>query len=187
MNETQRKAIEKASAEAVARLASQDELGHVAALTPLPGPLREAFALAQDIEVGGYKVRPLVDMDFEVLAALNHPLERMYKQALSGLDPSDVFLPTGLPMWQAAWVFTRDPDESEQVLSNPDGSNELSRLARKEFGKLQTKALGAIYLAIMKQVEVNSSTAVKYEPAKAEGEAAKAAQNPSSPLLRMTG
>lgn len=187
MNENQRKALEQASAEAVARLAKGDELAKVAALTPMPGPLREAFALAQNIDVGEWKVRPFVDMDFEVLAVLDHPLERMYKQALSGVEPSDIFLPTGLAMWQAAWVFTRDPDESERVLSLPNGKEELSKLARKEFGRLQTKALASLYVAIMKQVEVNSSTAVKYEAAKGEVEAAKAVSNPSSPLLQMTG
>lgn len=165
----------------VAELAAQDAVGKRAAAAALPGPLADAFALAQGIPVGPWTVRAFCDIDFEFLAALDHPLSRMYADALLGADTAASFLPTGLPVWQAAWVLTRDPDETEAMLSKPGGKGELSKLARKEFGKLPTKALAAFFVAIMKQVELSSSTAVKYEEAaeEKEGEEVKVAENPT--------
>lgn len=177
--------MKQASQEAAQRIQEQDALGHQAAAAVLPGPLKDAFALAQGIPVGQWTVRAFCDIDFEFLAALDHPLSRIYADALSGVETKALFLPTGLPCWQAAWVLTRDPDEVELLLSHPEGKEFLSQKARKEFGKLPTRALAALFGAIMKQVERSSSTTIEHEERK-EGEEQKVKENPTSGHLRRT-
>ena len=178
--------MKQASQEAAQRIHEQDALGHQAAAAVLPGPLRDAFALAQGIPVGQWTVRAFCDIDFEFLAALDHPLSRIYADALNGVESKALFLPTGLPCWQAAWVLTRDPDEVELLLSHPDGKQFLSQKARKEFGKLPTRGLATLFAAIMKQVERSSSTTIEHEERK-EGEEAKVKENPTSGHLQRTG
>lgn len=181
--------IQKASQEAVERIVRQDAAGHRAAAAALPGPLKEAFALAQGIPVGPWTVRPFYDIDFEFLAALDHPLSKMYRDALRGADTTAMFIPSGYPMWEAAWVMTRDQDEVELMLSSPTGAQEMRNAAKKEFGRQPAKALGELFKAIMRQVEIGSSTTVQFEnePEQVEGEAAKAKENPTLSPLQQTG
>lgn len=179
--------LKQASQEASQRIHEQDALGHQASAAILPGPMKDAFALSQGIPVGPWTVRAFCDIDFEFLAALDHPLSRLYADALGGIESKAMFLPTGLPCWQAAWVLTRDPDETELLLSHPNGKESLSQKARKEFGKLPTRALAALFAAIMKQIEVSSSTTIEFAAKPEEGEAAKAKENPFSPPRQPTG
>lgn len=172
--------IEARIASEIAAIKQSDALGRKAAAAILPGPMKDAFALGQGIPVGRWMVRAFCDIDFEFLAAMDHPLSRLYSDALHGIESKTMFLPTGLPCWQAAWVLTRDPDDVEMVLSQPDGKEILSKAARKEFGKLPTRALAALFAAIMKQIEVSSSTTIEFAAKPEEGEAAKAKENPFS-------
>ena len=59
-----------------------DEAGRVAVSTPFPGPTRDALALDQSVKVGKWRVRAFQDGDWEVLAALGHPLEKTMQAQL---------------------------------------------------------------------------------------------------------
>ena len=179
--------LKAASEAAVLRIVEQDAAGKEAAAAILPGPLKQAFALNQGINVGGWTVRPFSDIDFEFLATLEHPLSQMYRDALRGDETKATFLPSGPTIWQAAWILTRDIDTVEMLLSQSNGKEQLAKAARSEFGRLPPRILGEFFKAVMKQIEVSSSTTVKYEAAAADGEAAKAKTNPSSQPLQRTG
>ena len=180
--------LKQASAEAVERIAKQDEIGKLAAAAPFPGPLREAFAVAQGIKVGPFTVRAFCDGDFEFLEALDHPLSKMYRDALRGIDTASMFIPSGPEMWVAAWLMTHDPDEADAMLSDPDGVKEIRLASKKEFSRLQMRALGELFKAIMRQVDNASTTVVQFEAVDGgEGEEAKAKSNPTFPLHQKTG
>lgn len=175
-------AIEEQIGKHLEAIAKEDGVLRRAASTAMPGPLKDAFAISPNITVGPYSIRPFYDIDYEFLEMLNHPLDRMFKDVMEGkVDkdgmPETKFLPRGLPAWQAFWMMTRPVDDTEALLATgAEGIKELNQLARAEFGRLQTKALGPLFEAVMQQVALSNSTAVRYDYEK-EGE--KTAENPS--------
>lgn len=174
---------------AIAEIIQFDSGRKRASAEALPGPLKEAFSLVKDITVGQWRVRPFYDIDFEFFAALEHPLDRMYKDAVEGKEISPAqerAMLSGKTGWQAAWIMTRPIDEVEALLNEPNGASALNAKARAEFSRLQPKVLAQIAGAIMRQVAIASSTAVGYEE-ESETEVAKSAENPTSPLLQKTG
>ena len=174
----------------VARLQEKDAPFLRAAAEVLPGPLADAFALAQDIPVGKYKVRAFVDRDFEFLRLLNHPLDTMYKDQLSGKVSETQFVPSGLPMWQAAFMMTRPVIEVKALLKETGGVAKLNQLAEDEFADLPGRALTMLFEAVFRQILISSSTAVSYGVAEESDrgeEEAKAKENPPLDLRQATG
>lgn len=175
--------IEERIAAHLQNIDKNDRILRRAAATPLPGPMAEAFALDQDIVVGQYRVRAFVDIDFEFLAALHHPLDAMFKDVMEGrvdaegLPPSQM-LPTGAAAWQAYWIMTRSVDEVEEMLSKPGGDKELTAAAKKEFGRYQTKHLVQLYKAVLEQINRSNSTIVAYG---ADGDYGEGAERPPQP------
>ena len=155
--------FEQQIAETVARHEREDNAGRRAAAEPLPGPLRDAFAIQPNITVGPFSVRPFYDIDFEFLALLQHPLHKMMTA-----NEGD-FVPRGPHAWELCWIMTRDPDEVEAVVKE-GGVDKLRASARKEFGKMRLPALGEISKAIVAQLTGYWSPVMEYGPAKQEGE-----------------
>lgn len=170
---------EQAIAEKV--LAMRDEASSLnrASATALPGPLADAFAIAQDIVVGPYRIRAFFDIDYEFFAMLKHPLDEFFKQAVEGKEP-DVkkFLPSGMPAWQSFFIMTTPVDDIEKILQEPNGVEELNKQAKAKFSRLQPRALAALFEAVMKQINISNSTAVEHGPALAEGEKEPKKANP---------
>lgn len=167
---------EQLIAEHLKSLSEQDGATRRAIATALPGPLQDAFAPCQDVKCGPYMVRPFYDIDFEWFAMLNHPLDAMFKDAMEGRGEAAAesvtkMLPRGLPAWQAFWIMTHTVDEVEALLSKPEGVEELNRAAKKEFSRLQTKALTALYEAVMIQIQRSNQTAIEYGEAETEAPA----------------
>lgn len=155
--------IEQQIAETVARQAREDTAGRRAAAEPLPGPLRDAFSILPNIEVGPYSVRPFYDIDFEFLAMLEHPLHKMMTA-----NEGD-FTPRGPHAWELCWILTRDADTVEGIIQG-EGLKGLRAHAKKEFGKLRLPALAELSKAIVQQLTTYWSTVVAYGAASKEGE-----------------
>lgn len=130
--------------------------------TPMPGALATAFAPVQDIEIHGYKVRPLYDLDFEILQSLKHPLAGMvlaneeYGNKLADLR--------GQKAWTAIWLLTRSLDDAEMAWVK----GEIESLARKEFGRKQLGELTELMKAVFVQFAAYFSTVVGFESATEE-------------------
>lgn len=152
-------------AETVARQAREDAIGHRAAAEPLPGPLRDAFAIQPRIKVGPYNVRPVVDGDFETLALLEHPVYKIITFQEKDLE----FQPRGQAAWELYWILTRSLDEVDAVLEK-SGVAGLRAAAKKEFRALQLPALMELNKAFLAQVKTYWSTAISYGEKVAEGE-----------------
>lgn len=130
----------------------REELMRRAGAIPLPGPAADAFAVAQDIVVGPFKVRAVCDADFEALQALEHPLASAATKEFTLRGPN---------AWVLCWWFTRPLDEAEGVLVK--GTDEVKKAAKAEFGRLQMAALMEVQKAVIKQFEIAWSPVLEYE------------------------
>jgi hypothetical protein len=178
--ELKRQAAERAEDQKAA-----DALG-----APLPGPLKEAFDPCQDIPAGRWAVRPFYDRDYHWLALLEHPLERMMRDQVSGkADSGADFFPMGPQMWTLAWVMTRPVKVVKEAMKN---RAKLRDDAEEEFGCCQIGELQEIAKAVTRQVDRYWSTAIGYKnkptaPGEEGSAAADAPANPSSSPPQPTG
>lgn len=173
---------------AVAEAKSEDAAATQALGNPLPGPLKQAMAVNQQIPVGRWKVRPLCDGDFEVLVELDHPvrkvMEMQFDMAYKGVAPEtdvgfDSYTPRGPSMWQLAWMTTRPALMVRDTLRD-GGIEALKRAAEDEFYDQPAPLLVQIYLAVAQQISVYWSTVISYGPVgkNGEDEASDAPANP---------
>jgi hypothetical protein len=144
--------------EAVADIQERRDAAIMASATPLPGPLADAFAVAPDIKVGSYSVRPFLEGDFELLKALSHPLYDMLIAMFSGKPSEADYLNRGPQAWELCVLFTRSFDEAEKMVAE----GVLKDLAQMEFKKQNTAVVVKLHSAIIKQVMLASSTAIAY-------------------------
>lgn len=125
----------------------ENEVAGIANAIPLPGALRDAFSPQQNIDVGKYKVRPFLDMDFEVLQLCEHPLAKM---AMGGEKYGEKIQDLRGPnAWLACWLMTHDADEVDTIAQM--GREAVQKAARKEFGRLQLGGLLEISKAVLEQ------------------------------------
>jgi len=171
--------IEAKVAEMATKTQAVDQQAAGALAEPLPGPTRDIFALAQDIKVGKWSVRPFYDLDFVLLEELQHPMANIMKATMSGEEVKDDYIPSGRTAWQLFWMMTRPPEETEMLLAD-NKQNELFELARAEFGKLSFAALVMLYKAVVRQIGICTSGNVAYGAPTEEGEARQAASPKSS-------
>jgi hypothetical protein len=127
----------------------------------MPGPVADAFAIMPDIEVGKYKVRPFYDIDFELLASLEHPLERILREQDSG---------TAVPFrgqagWDLCWLLTHTPDECEEAVKDKS----LHAKAKAGFSRMPLSGIMAIVQAVYKQLDAFWSPMLSYEAQDEEG------------------
>ena len=150
---------------AIAKTQAQQQAAEAAAkeplAVPLPGPTRDALALDESIQAGKWRVRAFQDGDWEVLAALGHPLERNMQEQLLAMftgkpkPDESVFIPRGPLMWQLAYVMTRPGIEVDKLVQDK-GPQAVKDAAKAEFSRETSHTLANdIYPAIMKQVELN--------------------------------
>jgi hypothetical protein len=167
--ELKRQAAERAEDQKAA-----DALG-----APLPGPLKEAFDPAQDIPAGRWTVRPFYDRDYHWLALLEHPLERMMRDQVSGkADSGADFFPMGPQMWTLAWVMTRPVAVVKAAMKD---RAKLREMAEDEFGMCQIGELQAIAKAVTQQVTRYWSTAIGYGASAPTQEGSEASDAPPDP------
>lgn len=171
--------IEAKVAAMAAQVQATDQQALGALTEPLPGPTRDIFAVAQDIPVGKWRVRPFYDLDFVLLEELQHPVGRIMKATMAGEEVKDDYIPSGKTAWQLFWVMTHPPEDTEQLLAN-NLLFELDAAAKKEFGKLSFAALVKLYQAVVKQIGICTSGNIAYGAPTEEGEARQAAAPKSS-------
>ncbi len=129
---------------------------------PLPGSLKDAFAIAPEIKVGKFTVRPFYEIDFEFLTVIGDPLNMLVET--SGKDD---FMPRGLPVWQICFMFTNDVDTVEALLKQ--GIEAYNAAAKKSFcTKIQLPGLMEIIKAVLIQRNNYWTPASGYESAEEE-------------------
>lgn len=151
---------------------------------PLPGALRDAFAIAPEIKVGPYVVRPFYDADFEFLQILDHPLHQMIVASQAGGEV-DSSKHKRSSMWELFFIFTSPIDEVDALFEKgEEGLVELRRKARKSFSRMQGGAVLALDAAIGLQLKRYWDPCIGYdENAEGNGEEAKSTAN----FTRATG
>ena len=155
----------------VADIQERKEATARASATPLPGSLADAFAIAPDITVGKYKVRPFCEIDFEFLQALEHPLYDMLIATFSGKENKADYFPRGQVAWELCYIFTHPIDEVEELFKT--GTGYVKEAAKKEFGKVTFAGVLVLHKAVLKQVMAASSTAIAYGSAEDSDEGSK--------------
>lgn len=130
--------------------------------TPLPGALRDAFAIVPEITVGPYKVRPIVDRDWEYLQSLDHPLHKH----ING-TPSIGEMITGKYAWQLCYMFTHPFPEIKALLKK-NGLDGFKTAAENDFETLNLAQLIEITKAVMQQVEIYWEPVIGHVPADGE-------------------
>ena len=145
-------------AKTVAESAERREVAAQAAATPLPGPLADAFAIAPDIKVGSYSIRPFLEGDFELLHALHHPLYDLLIAMYTGKATESDYMNRGPAAWELAVIFTNSFDDAEKMVQ--EGT--LKDTAQKQFKKQPPAVVVALHSAIIRQVLLASSTAIAY-------------------------
>lgn len=172
--------LQQAIVERVRQENAADDAGKRALAEPLPGPLRDAWALPDSIKVGPYEVRPFYDIDFEFLSLIQHPLYKEMLASQSGKEAAEEFFPRGPAAWELCWIMTRSVDDVEAAIKL-GGRVALAAAAKKEFSMKQLSALMQLVTAATRQMSVYWSTAQTFGAAPANGEAANGERPPSGP------
>lgn len=175
-----RQVVEKYKAENLTALAAMAD--------PLPGPLKEAFAPDLTVAVGEHRLRPFYDADFEMLAMLNHPLQKMMESAMEDGKEPDLPLPRGPQAWQAIWLLTTDIDAAEDMFRQ--GVDKVKEAARLKFSRKGIHELAQLYTGVVKQMSRYWNPVLAYGPAEAEaapGEEKPAANPSTAPLSTASG
>jgi hypothetical protein len=160
---------------------AEAQAGREAAMTPLPGPLKDVFAPCQNLKVGPWEIRPVYDADLETLLAWDHPFVKFLVSMLSGVEAKD-YIPRGQDAWTLFWAFTHSPEELDAYAQQPDGKQKVEQLARKQFRHLTLPQCMKLSEAVMMQVGVLASTGIGYtEPTENE-----VREDPGSPAVPLT-
>lgn len=130
--------------------AADDAPARRAASEPLPGALRDAFAIPQSIKVGPHTIRPFWDFDFELLTLLDHPLHRIMVAGERGEKTDEQYSIRGPQAWLLAYLFTTPVREVDKIVEEC-GKDEVTKRA-KEFAFCQLAELLAINKAITVQM-----------------------------------
>lgn len=153
--------------EALAKLAEvQDDakLIQQANATPLPGPLRNAFAIKESIDVGPYKIRPIVDRDFEYLQLLDSPLHYQ----LEGKEIDMINLIRGQKAWDLCYIFTHPFKEIKAILKSDGGEKKLHELAGDEFEEMDIAKMMEVLAAIFRQIEIYWEPVISFKSSESD-------------------
>lgn len=127
--------------------------------TPLPGALKDAFAVAPNIQVNKFSVRPFYDGDFDILVSLGNPLGEIMMTTINGTGDKPNYVPRGQVGWEICYLFTNPIEQCFEEVEN--GS--FKKNARSAFCKFRLPALGEIHQAVMQQLAIYWSTGINYE------------------------
>lgn len=140
--------------EKLAEYQQDSKLTSQANSTPLPGPLRDAFSPVPDIVVGNYKVRPMVDRDFEYLQILDHPLHKAANEEVEEKAKQHIAdTIRGHYAWEACLMFTKPFKEVKSIITTK-GPKGFKEQAADEFGELNLRDLIEVMKAIFEQQEI---------------------------------
>lgn len=134
----------------VATQRQEDDAARATIADPLPGPSELAFTPTPDISVGGYTLRPMYDLDIELLAALKNPLATFMLAGFDGKATEAALAPRGPAAWQAVWLLTRPLAVAKQAFKE-HGAAWVAEQAETEFGAMQFPALLALGGAALEQ------------------------------------
>jgi hypothetical protein len=165
------------AADRVALNKDAQEAASRANATPFPGPLKDAFAIAPDIKVGPYSVRPFCEIDWEFLQTLAHPLNDILMSRLGGKENDTDYMPRGQVAWELCYIFTHPIDEVEAAFKV--GVDEVRKLAKKEFSKLPMAGVVMLHKAVLQQVMLASATAISYASGEDDDGSKKNVQHPA--------
>lgn len=143
--------IPQAAIDKLAEVQSDSLLAQQANATPLPGPLRNAFAVKNSIDVGDYKIRAVVDRDFEYLQQLDNPLH--YQLSDKGKEIDMITLVRGQHAWDLCYLFTHPFKEVKAVLKS-GGVAKLRELSGDEFDEFDVCKMLEVLKAIYRQIEI---------------------------------
>lgn len=182
--------IDKEIQATVNRQRTEDLVAAAVAKDPLPGPLADALAPSQNIQVGAYQVRPFRDSDFVALKALGHPLVCLSPAALAKMKAGDSdkvdsaaatlesFTPSGEDFWSLCWLLTRDSRKARDLLKEPGGVDKLKDSAFEEFGQMDSLTLAKLAVPVIEQFCRNCGVIQQHGAPKAAGGAED--QNPTN-------
>lgn len=162
--------IELGQSNVVADIQEKREAIRVANATPLPGPLKDAFAIVPDITVGPYKVRPFYDGDYDILTQLENPLAQFIGDTFSKKESSG-YMPRGQVCWEICYLFTIPIRQAWEEVEK----GVFKKNARDAFFESKLAALVEIHNAVMQQLSVYWSTTLGFENVEepADGEVVK--------------
>lgn len=140
--------------------------GKQAMAEPLPGSVRDAFAVSPDIQCGRYTVRPCYDADIEWLSLLGHPLHEMRLRRESSQDGKveNLYEPRGRYAWELFYMLTHPVDEVDELMAK-DGLEAFRAAAKKEFSRLQFHGLLKLSEACLAQYARYWDPTLSYGPA----------------------
>lgn len=116
--------------------------------TPLPGPLKNAFALKESIDVGPYQVRAIVDRDFEYLQLMDNPLHYQ----MTGKEFDMMKMVRGQNAYDICFMFTHPFKEVKGILKS-GGIKEFQEKSGEEFDSLDLGQMLEIIKGIYAQLE----------------------------------
>lgn len=129
----------------------ENRLAQQANSVPLPGVLRDAFSPIPEICVGSYRIRPVVDRDFEYLQSLDHPLHKVVSQENGDSNLGDTM--RGQPAWEACLMFSKPFKEVKEIIKTK-GIKGFKEQAADEFGELGLREIIEIMSAVFHQIEI---------------------------------
>lgn len=165
----------------------EDLAGKRALAEPFPGALKDAFALAPEIEVGPFKIRRFRDGDFKLLAKINSPLNDFLRACLLGDSTGGGarLEPTGQDMWNLALVFTKPARYSKELIESK-GVAAFAAEAEETFSELRLAALAQILKAIVQQANIYATANIEYGEIEQKGENGESRPNPPSSAVQLT-
>jgi len=167
--------LDELTSKMVADAAERDEAARRAIAEPLPGQARQAFAVDQAIEAGGYRVRPACDYDVEILDQLESKFGEFFK---SGKD-ADI-LPTGHHAWELCHLMTTPPEDVDEFVAQ-HGLAAFKEAAKKRFAFAPQKTIAKVVMAAFKQMFRSFSDVPEHVPADVAGESTEAARSDHPP------
>lgn len=159
-------AVEARAAAAAERARAVADAERLAAATPLPGALRDAFRHPDTVTVGPYAVRPVYDGDIELLHAWGHPFAEWLIAHLAGRESAE-FVPRGPDAWVLFWLFTQPVAIAEALMAAPDGRERAYREAATQFRRITLAQGLALFEAVVRQLGVLIAVGQQVAPASA--------------------
>jgi len=139
------------------------ELIAVAAASPLPGPMLEAFR-NQPVEVAGIKLRPLVARDIATLKELGSPFIEHLLELSRPVDQRKETPWTDEQAFESIYLFTVPSKVAVQLIRT--GRAAYNAAAADLCGDLTVAALVELTQAVTALILASFATSVNYAPVK---------------------
>ena len=131
-----------------------------ASATPLPGPLKSAFA-STDIKAGAYSVRRLVAADWKIFEIVDSPMVRMMLELQKPKEEQEDVSTTPEEDSVLCWQFTR-PSRQVFEFVKTHTKEEIVKTATDEFFFEGGESSTVVVNAIMEQFGRHMKTRLEY-------------------------